>query len=79
MNNRYNVLDGRTGRQIYEIREETDCCTRGCWGGNRPFTAVMYDYAGNQIVFERSVGGWVRGHFVSPFGLGGNFYTLQLL
>nr|XP_033780399.1 phospholipid scramblase 2-like [Geotrypetes seraphini]XP_033780401.1 phospholipid scramblase 2-like [Geotrypetes seraphini] len=48
-NNKYEIRNSM-GQQIFFAQEDTDCCTRNCWGSLRPFNMQITDNAGREII-----------------------------
>ncbi|XP_061048753.1 phospholipid scramblase 2-like [Eubalaena glacialis] len=48
-NNKYEIKN-RLGQKIYFAAEDTDCCTRYCFGGFRPFTMRILDLIGREVI-----------------------------
>ena len=38
------------GQQVYNAKEDTDCCTRQCCGPMRPFDMNITDMTGNEVI-----------------------------
>ena len=47
--NRYEIKNS-LGQRVYFASEDTDCCTRNCWGPSRPFTMRVLDNLGREVV-----------------------------
>ncbi|XP_072944285.1 phospholipid scramblase 1-like [Epargyreus clarus] len=48
-NNRY-IIKNSVGQKVYFAKEETDCCTRNCWGSMRPFDMKILDNFENEVM-----------------------------
>ncbi|XP_029436915.1 phospholipid scramblase 1-like isoform X2 [Rhinatrema bivittatum] len=48
-NNKYEVRNSM-GQTIFLAKEDTDCCTRFCWGSLRPFNMQIMDHSGREVI-----------------------------
>lgn len=48
-NNKYKVYNG-AGQELYQAKEDVDCCTRNLLGPNRPFDLEIEDMQGNELI-----------------------------
>ena len=47
--NEYKIKNS-AGQEIYKAKEDTDCCTRQCYGPSRAFDMEITDNAGNEVM-----------------------------
>ncbi|OWK05761.1 hypothetical protein Celaphus_00013015 [Cervus elaphus hippelaphus] len=47
--NKYEIKNS-LGQRVYFASEDTDCCTRNCWGPSRPFTMRILDNLGREVI-----------------------------
>lgn len=47
--NKYEIKNS-FGQMIYFAKEDTDCCTRYCFGPARPFTLRIVDNLGQEVI-----------------------------
>ncbi|KAB0356508.1 hypothetical protein FD754_000664, partial [Muntiacus muntjak] len=47
--NKYEIKNS-LGQRVYFASEDTDCCTRNCWGPSRPFTMRILDNLGREVM-----------------------------
>ena len=48
-NNEYDIQDS-SGQQLFKAKENTDICTRQCFGPYRPFNMEICDIGKNEII-----------------------------
>lgn len=49
MANRYKVEDATNGKDLLNLRENSNCCMRRCCGSNAPFEMEFYDTSKNKL------------------------------
>ncbi|XP_037947187.1 phospholipid scramblase 2-like, partial [Teleopsis dalmanni] len=65
-NNKY-VVNNVVDQKVYYVLEDTDCCTRNCWGPARPFDMRIFDNYQKEVI-----------HLYRPFSLPCSFFSCCL-